>query len=538
MWEPDLARDLADAGVRYALVDDRPLLAAGHDASTLGAVFRTEHDGRHLDLLPIDERLRYLIPFKPVSEIVAALRARRAEGERLAIFADDAEKFGGWPGTQEWVFGTGWLDEFLDALLALQDAGEIRLVTGAQALASSARGGLTYLPTGSYREMEEWSLPRGASERLATLRTDMRRALGDARVDGPDGIFVRGAHWKHFLVKYPEANRLHKHMLALSSLCRARGNPRDARRAVGMAQSNDPLWHGVFGGLYLPWLREANWHHLARAEALLRYGQPLAVERRDIDADGVDELWVHGEHVSVVIAPHRGAAVETWLLLDRAENVCDVLTRRVEAYHVEAVAAHVAVTRVAATDVDDVSASGEHAHAASKGAPSIHDLEHAHTLEALPPADLDVRCLVQLRVIARDVTAAQYELAEYVPLRSWTQASLAVAVREHTADHVSLECTGDDLSLTITVFATGALTLLADWSAAVLPAHSVMAIEVSLGARASVDVECAAAEQLHCYDIVSRAKSERGLETTVQGKAVVCRVPAAAHHAVLQLNLG
>jgi len=536
VWEADLARDLADAGVRYALVDDRPLLAAGHAASTLGAVFRTEHDGRHLDLLPIDERLRYLIPFKPVSEIVAALRARRSAGERLAIFADDAEKFGGWPGTHAWVFGSGWLDAFLHALLALQDAGEIRLVTGAQALATSARGGLTYLPTGSYREMEEWSLPRDASERLTALRADMRSALGDARVDGPDGIFIRGAHWKHFLVKYPEANRLHKHMLAVSSLCRARGNPREARRAIGMAQSNDPLWHGVFGGLYLPWLRESNWHHLARAEALLRYGQPLAVERRDIDADGYDELWVHGEHVSVVLAPHRGAAIDTWLLLDRAENAADVLTRRVEAYHVDAVAAHAATLTSATPNPAD--ARQDSIEAAMHGAPSVHDLEHAHTLASLPPADLDVRSLLQLRVIADDVTPEQYELGEYVPLRSWTNSDLAVVVRAHTADHVSLDCLGDDLSLTITVFADGALTFAADWSAAVLPPQSVMALEVSLGARADIEVGCPAAAQWHRYDIVSRAKSERGLERTVQGKAVVCRVPASAHHAVLQLRVG
>jgi hypothetical protein len=540
VWEPDLARDLADAGVKYALIDDRPLLAAGHDPSTLGAVFRTEHDGRHLDLLPIDERLRYLIPFKPVSDIVAALRARRAAGESLAVFADDAEKFGGWPGTHEWVFGSGWLDAFLDTLGDLQNAGEIRLVTGAEALRSSRRGGLTYLPTGSYREMEEWSLPAAATQRLTALRTDMRTALGDARVDGPDGIFIRGSHWKHFLVKYPEANRLHKHMLALSALCRARGNPVEARRAIGMAQSNDPLWHGVFGGLYLPWLRESNWHHLARAEALLRYGQPLAIERRDIDADGHDELWVHGEHVSVVIAPHRGAAIETWLRLDAAENATDVLTRRVESYHVDAVAAHaVAAQAVEAQAVANAAAENEASavpSATTEGAPSIHDLEHSHTLESLPPADLDVRSLFQVRAIDARVTDEQYENAVYVPLRSWTTSAFEVTVRKIAADHIALDFTSDDLSIVLTVHATGALSIALHWSGATLPAHCVVALELSLCARTNVQVECSNAEHVHRYDIVSRAKSERGLETTVQGKALVYRVPSSALSATARLR--
>ncbi len=550
VWEPDLARDLADAGVQYALIDDRPLLAAGHEPSTLGAVFRTEHDGRHLDLLPIDERLRYLIPFKPVSDIVTALRARRTAGESLAIFADDAEKFGGWPGTHEWVFGSGWLETFLDTLSELQQAGEVRLVTGVEALRSSRRGGLTYLPTGSYREMEEWSLPAAATQRLAALRNDMRVALGDERVDGPDGIFVRGSHWKHFLVKYPEANRLHKHMLAVSALCRARGNPVEARRAIGMAQSNDPLWHGVFGGLYLPWLRESNWHHLARAEALLRYGQPLAVERRDIDADGHDELWVHGEHVSVVIAPHRGAAIETWLRLDHAENAADVLTRRVESYHVDAVAAHaMAASAVTPHAVETETVETEAvAHAAAEteataassttaqGAPSIHDLEHSHTLESLPPADLDVRSLFQVRAIDARVTDQQYENADYVPLRSWTTSAFAVAVRKIAADHIALDFTGDDLCITLTVHATGELTISIDWSGATLPAQCVVAVELSLGARTNVQVKCSNAEHVHRYEIVSRAKSERGLETTVQGQALVYRVPSSALSATALLR--
>jgi hypothetical protein len=527
VWEPDLARDLADAGVRYALVDDRPFLAAGHEARTLGAVFRTEHDGRLLDLLPIDERLRYLVPFRPVAEIEAALRARHADGERLAVFADDAEKFGGWPGTREWVFGTGWLDDFLDTMLALQDEGVLRLVTGPQVLGESPRGGLAYLPTGSYREMEEWSLPAEAAARLSALRDDVRTSHGDDRVDGADTAFLRGSHWKHFLVKYPEANRLHKHMLAVSRLCRAQGNPSAARRAIGMAQSNDPLWHGVFGGLYLPWLRESNWHHLARAEALLRRGQPLAVERLDLDADGQEELWVHGAHVSLVLAPHRGFAAETWLLLDRAENATDVLTRRIEHYHAQAVAAHFAqgplVTAAAALAADDDAPAD-----ASAGAPSIHDLEHAHTLESLPPADHDVRSLLQVRAIGSHVTELDYASAEYVPVQSWTQVPFAVQVSSRATDALVLTGEGNGLALTLTVHASGALTWLVDWSRVVLPAGTRLALECSLGARATVDATCDGATTEWRYDVVSRAKSERGLETTVQGRAVVFVLEAAA----------
>src|SRR6266436_5135757 len=126
--------------------------------------------------------------------------------------------------------------------------------------------------------MEAWALPAHAVTRLVALERD----LGEERVAGPDGAFLRGGHWRNFLVKYPEANRMHKKMLALSALCRERGDPPAARRAIGRSQCNDAYWHGVFGGLYLPHLRAAIWRNLALAEGELRRGEGLAAAARAI----------------------------------------------------------------------------------------------------------------------------------------------------------------------------------------------------------------------------------------------------------------
>src|SRR5262245_15822887 len=46
VWEPDIAADLADAGVRYVLVDDRHFLVAGFERETLHTPFWTESDGK------------------------------------------------------------------------------------------------------------------------------------------------------------------------------------------------------------------------------------------------------------------------------------------------------------------------------------------------------------------------------------------------------------------------------------------------------------------------------------------------------------
>ena len=105
------------------------------------------------------------------------------------------------------------------------DSGEVVLSRFDDALAAVPSGGLAYLPTVSYREMEGWSLPTPAALRFLALEEE----LGDERLH-IDGALVRGAHWRNFLVKYPESNRMHKKMLALSNaLSRAR---RPGRRAT------------------------------------------------------------------------------------------------------------------------------------------------------------------------------------------------------------------------------------------------------------------------------------------------------------------
>ncbi|HJQ66188.1 MAG TPA: 4-alpha-glucanotransferase, partial [Gemmatimonadales bacterium] len=125
VWEPDLPADLAQAGVRHALVDDRHFLVTGFAPDRLHVPWWTECDGHRVALVPIHERLRYLIPFRPPADTVAYLRGLRAAGHSLAVLADDGEKFGGWPGTKEWVYDRGWLRDFLDAMQAVLGTGEV-----------------------------------------------------------------------------------------------------------------------------------------------------------------------------------------------------------------------------------------------------------------------------------------------------------------------------------------------------------------------------------------------------------------------------
>jgi alpha-amylase/alpha-mannosidase (GH57 family) len=485
VWEPDLAADLADAGVGYVLVDDRHFLVSGFERDALHAPFWTESGGKRVAVFPIDERLRYLIPFKPPASIAAYLRELRAAGRPLAVFVDDGEKFGGWPGTKDWVYTRGWLDQFLDAMTELVAGGEVQLTTPGAALGEVPSAGLAYLPTASYREMETWALPPAAAARLAALERD----LGETRLAGPDGALVRGGHWRNFFVKYPESNRMHKKMLALSALCRERGDPPAARRAIGRAQCNDAYWHGVFGGLYLPHLRAAIWRNLAHAERDLRQGEGLVAEQLDLDFDGQTEIWIHSSAFSAVVSPRRGGVIEEYTLFESGVNYGDVLTRRREVYH-------------------EVRADELQAAHPSDGAPSIHDLEQTNRLQQLPPVDQADRALFVDRVVAAD---GMLELA------SWARAAFDARVAA-PGEAVELVLQAGSLEKRMRFGPSGDLTVSYRWDAAAFPPDAFFCTEISVSRNVELDVAPVA------FGTVSR--SERGFDETVQGYSYTPRWPA------------
>jgi alpha-amylase len=501
VWEPDLAADLADAGVEYVLVDDRHFVAAGFAREDLHQPFRTESGGKSIGVFAIDETLRYSLPFLPPEDTVNYIRDLGASGRRLAVAADDIEKFGGWPGTHEWVYERGWIDDFIRAMKNLEEEGAVRMATFSQALADLPSGGPAYLPSSSYREMEEWALPTEAAQRLDALK----KVVGDERFAKGESPLIRGSHWRNFLVKYSESNRMHKKALALSRLCRARGNPPQARRALGAAQCNDVYWHGVFGGLYLRHLRDTVWQKMAEAEAHLREGEGLACEQLDLDLDGNQELWIHSAHFSALVAPARGGSLEELTLFTEGVNLANALTRRREAYH-------------------RVGGEGE--------GPDL-------------PADRVDRALFQERVLPGSLVLEDYRRSGYEPIHSWATVSLRLLAVEESAEsanapgwiEVSLG-TADQGAFEKTIRFTedGSVEVLFHWDPSSFPEDSFFSTELSLGAEANV--QAVPETTPWRFPISTFSKSERGFDETVQGESVTIRWPVQTGWGRVRLSRG
>jgi len=336
VWEPQLAATLREAGITYLLVDDTHFKAAGLPEAALRGYYVTEDAGAAVAVFPILKALRYRIPFAEPEETLALLRGLAAGGGiALAVMADDAEKFGGWPGTHQTCYVEGWLDRFFRALAGEKDW--LAVATFSEVLAAHAPLGRVYLPTASYEELMVWALPPEA-----------QRAYEEAvaRLEGmPDAAtlraFLRGGFWRNFLSKYPEANSLHKRMLRVSAAVASLpgdGAGGEAREALWRGQCNDAYWHGVFGGLYLPHLRRAVTGNLVRAETVAdRYarggGAWRAADLSDFDADGAPEVRLASPEIGLLLDPAEGGALQELDLRRVAFGLGDTLTRRREAYH-------------------------------------------------------------------------------------------------------------------------------------------------------------------------------------------------------------
>ena len=85
----------------------------------------------------------------------------------------------------------------------------------------------------------------------------------------------------------------------------------------------------------------------------------------------------------------------------------------------------------------------------------------------------------------------------------------------------------------VTIAADGSITCDVNWRALALPVGNLLAVEVSLGARTATRVVCREAVARWHSPIESIAKSERGLERTVQGRALLFLIPAALGQATI-----
>jgi hypothetical protein len=364
VWEQGLTSDLVRAGIDYTILDDYHFKNAGLTDAQLAGYYVTEDDANVLKVLPGSERLRYLVPFQSPQATIDYLYelAQRHPGG-VIVFGDDGEKFGTWPGTKSYVYDQGWLAQFFELLEASSEW--LRVTTPAEAVENVPPLGKVYVPEGSYREMTEWSMPSAKINQFENVQHQLQeKGLWESTAG-----FVRGGFWRNFKAKYPETDcmyarmqmvsrRLHEmsqqalsqHDLSKRGLSQVSdSNQRDlslldeARQELYRGQCNCSYWHGAFGGVYLPHLRNAIYQHLIAADNLLdqyagrgwQSGEKPWVELKadDYNLDGRKEVKLTSNRLLVLVSPITGGQIYELDVKSICHNLLATLARRPEAYH-------------------------------------------------------------------------------------------------------------------------------------------------------------------------------------------------------------
>jgi len=346
VWDPGMTADLATAGIDWTILDDFHFKAAGLADDQLDRHWLTEGDGKTLTVFPVSEHLRYVIPFAAPEATLEHLRflAARRHGA-LAVFGDDGEKFGVWPDTHRTCFEEGWLERFFALLEA--NADWIRMTLPSEVIREEPPAGTIWLPECSYREMTEWVLP--PEQQLACI--EVRQAAKTDPQLAAIEKFVRGGSWRNFRHRYPEANEMYARMLVVSNRLARLGatGPVDSQAydeavaATYRGQCNCAYWHGAFGGIYLPHLRNAVYRELITAENALdraegRDSEWIEAVSSDYTFDGRTEVRLANEHLDCWIAPATGGMLYELDLRHQRHNLLATLDRRPEAYHAQVLA--------------------------------------------------------------------------------------------------------------------------------------------------------------------------------------------------------
>jgi alpha-amylase/alpha-mannosidase (GH57 family) len=329
VWDPSIIPDLVHCDIDYITVDDYHFLSVGYNKEDLFNYYITEQDGYQLKVFPIDKHLRYIIPFKEVSEIINYLTSLEKTDDKVAVIFDDGEKFGVWPGTYDWVYNKGWLSNFLENLLSEKkiESNHFSKITD-----TYKPKGIAYLPITSYMEMGEWSLFANSYE----LFDECLNHLKNQGLLDRYQYIIKGGIWKNFLSKYSESNHIHKRILDLSKRIEELDENDPIKDALLKAECNDVFWHGIFGGLYLPNLRNNAYRFIIEADKLFNKKMNIrypSIDIYDINYDGYNEAILKSEDLSAIFtSKFNGQLIELDILQENF-NLQNTLTRRKEGYH-------------------------------------------------------------------------------------------------------------------------------------------------------------------------------------------------------------
>jgi len=322
-WDSSLPAVLAMAGLRYTLLDGRQFVSAGCLAEELDGYYTTERAGRSVALFPLNAAL---------AEQVAVGEDLRGYFKELAQKGRGDDSFRAFALEGHSMVAGGRLEVLLDLFKSESHWLKSELLEHLFERTSSR--GRVYIPACAYPALSRWLRPAEAGRRYRELSEKLEGigVLEDARP------MLGSVLWDNVLVKYPEANRLHKRMLRVSNrieqvraivqasvrkggsgagLDRARELLKKSSTDLWRAQGHAAYWHGpgALPGIYDHRQRYMAAHYLLSVDRMVdrllkdSCQENWTLQRADYDADGSEELLVRTPHFSSLLHPGKGGGL-------------------------------------------------------------------------------------------------------------------------------------------------------------------------------------------------------------------------------------
>jgi len=320
-WDASLPKVLSAAGVRYTLLDAGHFVAAGCAAEDLEGHYTTERTGQTVSVVPLHRGISAAVA-QGGSELAGFLEelAGRSRGEKsLFCFSLDGHE----------MMRSGALRALSEVVS--ERAHWLKTELPGSLVDRQPSRGRVYLPACVDPGLARWLRPAEAGRRWL----DLSEALDGVGMLESARPLLGPVLWDNVLVKYPEANRLHKRMLrvshrvdqlraAVSASARKGGAEEDleharvlmgkACTALWQAQNHCFYWHGpqALPGVYDAAGRKKALRLLLSVERVVdrllkdSSQQEWTVARADFDADGAEELLVRTPHFSALIHPRLG----------------------------------------------------------------------------------------------------------------------------------------------------------------------------------------------------------------------------------------
>ncbi|MFW5781883.1 MAG: alpha-amylase/4-alpha-glucanotransferase domain-containing protein [Candidatus Muiribacteriaceae bacterium] len=301
VFTPDIIRELTDAGYKYTFVDDTHI-RKGNLLPDKG-LYVHEYLDRSLLLIPVSRYLRYNMPFVPYSQMKDHIREKG-----FIVHGDDGEKFGDWPGMYEFLYEKGHLRQ----LIRDMKSDDIRFSDPDSYISACGKPEKVSIPYSSYDSMNRWSMP---VEELIRIYKENSSDF----IEHNEEYFYNG-NFLNFFRKYEEIGLIYRKNLYFCEMFR---NDSGVYEELLRSQCCCAYWHGVFGGCYLPHMRDA----VDKGNAVSESRLPNGIVNIS------DKFRVIKDNKMSVTVTDDGGSCPTLFLFSRSMNLFNSFARRPEFYH-------------------------------------------------------------------------------------------------------------------------------------------------------------------------------------------------------------